>query len=666
MRKCTRNVLFSAVLLLLMATTVSAELISAEGNVTQIAGVAYFSPSNASDGDPGTTWVTNVPCGADYHSCAAGLTAVLLVDLGTDVPMNGIAFWNYADSNANNTTEFNLRFATDADGPDYVGASIAYNPAFTSDVANNIEQQDYAFDRIVVARYVEVTVTDNMHGGPQGLPGGDRSGFGEIQFNAVLPDKASSPQPGNGARDIEGEVTLQWDTVVDPNFGEVDQSLIEHVVYLSNGLATDANVVEVTTIPAGSPVDEQAEFGPISVSFGETYYWRVDEITDTNTITGDLWVFHAVLGVPEILTQPESVVLSIGEGASLTVSGTNPYSKDSTGLGYQWYKVDAAGDIPVGDDLDTLTLDPVTSNEEGQYYCVVSIVDPAGVDTTVTSETAVILLKKRIGYWPFDGDAADMDYGNDGVTGNGTPDFTAEGIVNNGQAVQLVQGDQEYIKISHDALQWSPTGSFSVSLWAKVTGGTGHRAPISNRHEAPTMGFILYDEPDDTWHFWNGHGGPSGWENMAGPAVDDNQWVHLVLTMEPTGISEKIASDGTEVLLATKKLYVNGELYGEQSDLDYKPKEFGTSDLYVGAGANESPSPSFYFDGLVDDLRIYNYAIESLKVAQLYTDVQGGEVCYEKPAYDFDGDCIVSLADFAVLAVEWMECNLVPVAQCQQ
>lgn len=667
MKKCTRNVLFSAVLLLLIATTASADMFHAGGDVTLIASSEYFAASNASDGNPSSTWVTDAPCGgsADYFDCETAPIPVMVMDLGSDIIMDGISIWNYSTGNANNITEFSLRFATEAEGAGSIGASIGFNPEFTTYLVGNAESDDFVFDSIVVARYVEMTITDNGFGGP--LPGGDRAGFGEIQFSGKKLKMASIPYPADNAINIEVDgVKLSWDVAIapdpsDPNIIFPDPGLVRHELYLGTGEAADPNVYYVGPVDAGDPIDARIEYAAMDLNRDSTYYWRVDEvITDANgndfAHTGNIWTFQTLPSDPVIpFDSPSGLLSGLGEDAAMSVIAWNPYSGDDSGLSFQWYKVDAAGDIAVGEDSADLTITGVTPEKEGLYYCVVTIVEP-DVGASAVSRQANLVIKKRIGYWPFEGDATDLDNGNNGVP-MGTPDFTAEGIVNGGQAMQLVQAESDYISIPNDPLEWSPTGSFSVSVWVKVTGGTGHRCVISNRHEPPTQGFIIYNEPGSTWQYWTGQ--TTLWSNLGGPAVVNNEWTHLVITCEPTGLSET----DENIFLTTKRLFVNGEL-ASQGTGNYRIKELNTSDLFIGAGRNENPA-AYFFDGLIDDLRIYNYPIESLKVAQLFTDVQGGEVCYDKPAYDFNDDCITSLADFAVLAVEWMECNLVPVTECQ-
>jgi hypothetical protein len=74
-----------------------------------------------------------------------------------------------------------------------------------------------------------------------------------------------------------------------------------------------------------------------------------------------------------------------------------------------------------------------------------------------------------------------------------------------------------------------------------------------------------------------------------------------------------------------------------------------------------------YFDGQIDDIKVYNYPLTELSVAQAYNDATGESVCVlsRRPSanFDFNGDCIVGLADFTVFAGQWLKCGIYP--DCQ-
>lgn len=84
-------------------------------------------------------------------------------------------------------------------------------------------------------------------------------------------------------------------------------------------------------------------------------------------------------------------------------------------------------------------------------------------------------------------------------------------------------------------------------------------------------------------------------------------------------------------------------------------------DVFIGENAEKTGR---YWKGLIDDVRIYNYALRPGDVAQL--------MCHEPSVGDVNHDCIVDMADFAVLTSAWLsrpgdqrwneDCDISPVA----
>ena len=70
-----------------------------------------------------------------------------------------------------------------------------------------------------------------------------------------------------------------------------------------------------------------------------------------------------------------------------------------------------------------------------------------------------------------------------------------------------------------------------------------------------------------------------------------------------------------------------------------------TNDFDVFIGENVEKTGR-YWKGLIDDVRIFNYALRPGEVAQL--------MCHEPAVGDVNHDCVVDMADFAVLTSAWL------------
>ena len=155
-------------------------------------GFSASEPYASLGGGPDGAWVTADPGGFPSDYLEVEDPPELIIDLGEDVALNEIDVWGYSSGNANGVLEFELEFATAADGDDGFGASISYNPTFGDVELDPTIRQQFSFEEEVMARYVKFIATDNYYEDPgDGTgelgrpPGGDRVGLSEIAFPVI-------------------------------------------------------------------------------------------------------------------------------------------------------------------------------------------------------------------------------------------------------------------------------------------------------------------------------------------------------------------------------------------------------------------------------------------------------------------------------------------------
>lgn len=149
-----------------------------------------------------------------------------------------------------------------------------------------------------------------------------------------LGDRASNPNPVDGADDVPQDVTLAWDPVEtaatrDVYFGTSYEDVND---------ASPANPGEILV-----SMDQTATtFEPAGLDYGRTYYWRVDEVNatpDTTVFTGRVWSFTT-----ELYSYPiENVTANAsseqtGSRAARTVdrSGLNANDQHSDDMKQMW------------------------------------------------------------------------------------------------------------------------------------------------------------------------------------------------------------------------------------------------------------------------------------------------------------------------------------------
>ena len=149
---------------------------------------------------------------------------------------------------------------------------------------------------------------------------------------------------------------------------------------------------------------------------------------------------------------------------------------------------------------------------------------------------------------------------------------------------------------------------FSAELWVQATKqSSGYGVPLDsscNFAQPPpwnnSAGWNFYETagPGSTWSF-SIRPNPGFVGN--GPAVTVGQWTHLVLSYNGTNAT----------------FYVNGVAFGTYAVPQYlaNPGTGSAADLLVGQGPNTGQVP---YDGYVDEIAIYNYALSATQVTNHY------------------------------------------------
>jgi hypothetical protein len=308
----------------------------------------------------------------------------------------------------------------------------------------------------------------------------------------------------------------------------------------------------------------------------------------------------ADIGKPVITQEPRSRTVVAGANVTLNVlaSGSSTFT-------YQWQFNGVS--IPNATNA-TLTVNNVQSATAGSYRVVVS--NAAG---STTSAEAVLQLPAApsisyaetvrqdapVAYWRLnetEGDVAEDLIGSHEGTYLNEVTLSVPGIPagQTNVAARFTAESRQKVDVPFAAELNPPV--FTVEAWAKVTGGSSHRSPLTSRADSPQRGYIFYADPANTWQFWSGTG--TGWDIIPGPAVENDVWAHLVGTY-----------DGTN-----KSFYLNGGLVGT------KEVAFAVNDesvLRIGGGASEGDG-NYFFEGDVDEISIYDKVLSEDRILAHY------------------------------------------------
>ena len=243
-------------------------------------------------------------------------------------------------------------------------------------------------------------------------------------------------------------------------------------------------------------------------------------------------------------------------------------------------------------------------------------------------------------YYPFNGNANDSSgNGNNGTVAGATLTADRFGVANSAYSFD---GSTSTIRCGDilDSVFSAPIAKFSVSGWAdtrvfgsfqtgggfivgKNAGGTYGPYQWSVSHIG---GLIIGGVFSDT--------AQQNYVELACP-MTTNQWFHFVLVF-----------DGSQPEMQRVKLYVNGQssntaIYQHMGTLGTTTTN-SAQNLSIGATytANNPESPDDFYNGNIDDIRIYNWALDSTTIQSLYHEkgwpltIKPGLVAY----YPFNGN----------------------------
>ena len=464
---------------------------------------------------------------------------------------------------------------------------------------------------------------------------------------------AAPVAPINGAINVSIDQGLSWD-IYDSDADYLD---------LYFGVENDPNL---TTKPAYKKLSMQAvsanpmSYDPGTLLNDTTYYWRVD-LYEPNEVgyiklSGPVWSFKtAPLTASISAVSPAFTAVDAGTNAVLTVTGVSVAS-------YQWYKIDSPdvqltdGDDYAGVTTDTLTIKNVQLADEGNYYCIGTNDLPSSASNRDTGPGRV-MTKRLTSHYPFE--VMNVDVDPNGITPDVVSGFdmrmtneaASAGLPVLGTDVaaaslgtyslvfdnadEATDPNGQFALIANDAAKYE---DITIAVWVKYNGGNDWQRIYDLGSSTTNYMFLAPHAGGAGLRFAIMIG--SGEQQLNAAALTVGEWTHVVVTINGN----------------TGRLYVNGELVDTNTGITYNPIDLPQTANYVGKSQFADPE----FNGLIDELKIYNYARTTVQVGQDYlADTQGAYVCnretYDMGNYDTNNDCIINLTDFVSFAARWLE-----------
>jgi len=234
---------------------------------------------------------------------------------------------------------------------------------------------------------------------------------------------------------------------------------------------------------------------------------------------------------------------------------------------------------------------------------------------------------KPVGWWKFDECQGTTAYDSSGNGNNGTITIggsgsqtsagtcTSSGAWYNGATGKYnsslnFDGEDDYVSVANDANLNFGTGDFSAAVWIKADGTTNDRV-VNKWDNSITTGWLF--DINETTGGANQPGyvrfrmkdGTNNFDYSADGSVDDSNWHHIAFVLDrDSSTGFKLYVDGKQIGSSQNPTAVTGSVSNNTS--------FGIGVIPALTGS--------YFNGQIDDVRIYNYALTPAQVRQLYNE----------------------------------------------
>ncbi len=313
---------------------------------------------------------------------------------------------------------------------------------------------------------------------------------------------------------------------------------------------------------------------------------------------------------PTITSQPSSIAVMAGTTVNFGVSATGAQP-----LAYQWR---LNGTNLPGATVSSLTVTNAQSTNAGGYSVIVS--NLAGFATSTVATLTVVLQTAcdtapsgLVGWWPGDGSANDIVGGNNGSLQSGA---TANGVGKVGSAFSF-DGVSSYVQIP-DAAALRPS-TLTIEAWVQFatldSAGSG-TAPAGDQ-------YIVFKQNSQSGDF-------EGYD-LSKTRISGSDYLRFLVS---SGAGESVLLVSTTVVApgvwyhvaavrdtGTTSLYINGQLEA-QASVDFA-QNYGTQPLFFGTSGQSYWDRKF--QGLLDEVSLYNRALSAGEIAALYNADSAGK-----------------------------------------
>ena len=410
----------------------------------------------------------------------------------------------------------------------------------------------------------------------------------------------SQPGPVEFSEITASNVTLSWTAATDAEDGQASKYEVRRC--MGPGCANFGALLATVMAPTLTYPDS-------TVAAGTTYRYQVIAV-DTEGLAGPARVSEDVMtqqpgNTPP--TEPGPIVFSGITASNVTLSWTAATdAEDGEASTYDIRRCMGPSCTNFGNILatvQTLTHPDTTVAAETTYRYQVIAKDSSGLAGPARVSADVSTLPTPVLYLPFDeasGDAMDQSgNGNHGTLQGGAT--RAPGQNGFGSAMQL-NGSTAYVAVAHSSTL-GLTDDLTIALWVKTTNAADYGALVAKTN-GQQWDYDFYIGDDDKLTLYGDPG--SG-------ITDDDRWA----TSNP---QPQLPGDWHHVAVTRSGSTVTFYLDGTPLGTDTQSGQYNNGSLPIWIGSDGDHSGGIgYLEGLIDEVRIYDQALDSTQVDLLST-----------------------------------------------
>jgi len=230
-------------------------------------------------------------------------------------------------------------------------------------------------------------------------------------------------------------------------------------------------------------------------------------------------------------------------------------------------------------------------------------------DSNTASVSGSNVTSGLVGWWKMDETSGNLsDSSGNANTGTPTGTTSVPGMVGNGRKFN---GTSDYVDVANEThFDFEKTNPFTISTWVyRTNNATTNIVVGKNSYSGGELnGYMLFFNASDTLVYFDiGDCAANHCLRQAsGTAMSTGVWHHVAVTY-----------DGSQTA-AGAHIYLDGASAGQapvSDTLSLDASALNNNDLLIG---DQNSSSHNYFNGLIDEVRVYNRVLSAAEVQQLY------------------------------------------------